>query len=43
MEPMLKATSQLYDECSGASNNLAGLVMSGVGQPTQRPVRKKDF
>jgi hypothetical protein len=44
MEPILKTTSQLYQECNGASNALAGLVMSGIGKPGQSPnLRKKDF
>jgi hypothetical protein len=43
MEPMLQTTSQLYSECTGASNTLTGLIMSGVAQPSQGQVRKKDF
>lgn len=43
MEPMPQTTSQLYSECTGASNTLTGLIMSGVAQPSQGQVRKKDF
>jgi PDZ domain len=38
-----EATQQLYSECSGASNTLMALIMSGVAEPSEGRLRKKDF
>jgi len=43
IEPLLQTTNQLYTECSGANNTLMGLIMSGVAEPSQGQLRKKDF
>jgi hypothetical protein len=31
MEPLLKTTNDLFLQCSGTSNTLAGIIMSGKG------------
>jgi hypothetical protein len=43
IEPLLQTTDQLYTECSGASSTLMGLIMSGVAEPSEGRLRKKDF
>jgi hypothetical protein len=43
MEPLLKLTANLFMECQGASNTLAGIVLNELAQPSEAQVPRKDF
>jgi hypothetical protein len=43
LEPFLKTTSNLFGECIGASNALAGMVLSGQGKLPHTQGPRKDF
>jgi hypothetical protein len=43
LEPLLKTTSNLFGECIGASNALAGMVLSGQGKVLHTQGPRKDF